>query len=462
MARLTDRQREVLGLIAKGLENKQIGTALALSVATVRTHVATILDVLEVDNRTEAAAAYVEFSAQPAQVATVLERPAITVLPLAALDEEPASRQLAAGLSSDLTSLFARWCWFPVIQNGYESRLPGGQSPAQLGSALGVRFVVSGDVRSRQGGMRVQIRLDDAQTQSCLWTERYYAAVRELFAVEDSLCTAVVAAVYPMLVSRISAVPSDASEPALRAWTLAHEGMLLRARRDAAANCEAGARFIAAIERQPDLVLAHFGLGLVSYDQVLNQFSARSDALVRLSLCAERCMVLAPHAAEGYYLRGRYFQARGEHGLSIHPLEEAIGRNPSFGAAHALLAQAQALLGQGDAGLERIQHAVRIGPRSYGSGLAVVRFVRQEYVEALDAAEQALLITPDYPFVRGLASASAFWLGRIDIAQQHFQELRRSAPTFVPSTFHHNFGAKLDAIERMAAALDVLRSRNAV
>lgn len=457
IALLTGRQREVLELLAKGLSNEQIGIALSLSIATVRTHVAATLKTLEVGNRTEATAAYVAYSAHTGQVAVVLDRPAITVLPLQALDEEPASRQIAVGLSSDLTSLFARWCWFPVVQNGYAPHAPIGQPPAQLGRALGVRFVVSGDVRSRSSGLRIQIRIDDTHTQNCLWTERYDIAMHELFAVEDSLCADIVATAYPMLVARLGLHPIDASDPSLCAWTLAHEGMLLRARREAAASIEASARFVAALERDPALVLAHFGLGLVSYDQVLNQFSAPVQAFERLALCAERCITLAPHAAEGYYLRGRYFQARGERSLAMRTLEEAIGRNPSFGAAHALLAQEQALTGQGDMGLARIRHAVRIGPRSYGSGLAVVHFIRKEYVEALAAAEQALGITPAYPFARGVASASAFWLGRIDTAQGHYQELRRIAPAFVPSTFQHSFGATADAIDRMVAALDKVR-----
>ena len=53
--RLSDRQREVLRLLAAGRSNKQIAQALTLSPATVKAHVAHILGVLGVGNRTEAA-----------------------------------------------------------------------------------------------------------------------------------------------------------------------------------------------------------------------------------------------------------------------------------------------------------------------------------------------------------------------------------------------------------------------
>ena len=53
--RLTDRQREVLKLLAEGVSNKEIARALRLSPATVKAHVAAILAALGTANRTEAA-----------------------------------------------------------------------------------------------------------------------------------------------------------------------------------------------------------------------------------------------------------------------------------------------------------------------------------------------------------------------------------------------------------------------
>ena len=52
---LTPREVEVLRLVARGLGNQQIADALALSEATVRTHVSTILGKLHLATRTQAA-----------------------------------------------------------------------------------------------------------------------------------------------------------------------------------------------------------------------------------------------------------------------------------------------------------------------------------------------------------------------------------------------------------------------
>jgi DNA-binding NarL/FixJ family response regulator len=54
-ADLTSREMEILKMLAKGLTNKQIGTALGISNNTVKNHVNNIIEKLDVSDRTEAA-----------------------------------------------------------------------------------------------------------------------------------------------------------------------------------------------------------------------------------------------------------------------------------------------------------------------------------------------------------------------------------------------------------------------
>jgi two-component system NarL family response regulator len=52
---LTGREQDVLRLLARGITNREIGAALGIGEATVKTHVTSILSKLDLTNRTEAA-----------------------------------------------------------------------------------------------------------------------------------------------------------------------------------------------------------------------------------------------------------------------------------------------------------------------------------------------------------------------------------------------------------------------
>ena len=58
--KLTTREKEVLDHLAKGLINKELASALRLSVATVRTHVQNIYEKLQVNTRIEAVNMYLK------------------------------------------------------------------------------------------------------------------------------------------------------------------------------------------------------------------------------------------------------------------------------------------------------------------------------------------------------------------------------------------------------------------
>ena len=53
LSNLTDREKEVLTMVAKGLNNKEISSALFISEATVKTHVSNLMSKLEMRDRVE-------------------------------------------------------------------------------------------------------------------------------------------------------------------------------------------------------------------------------------------------------------------------------------------------------------------------------------------------------------------------------------------------------------------------
>lgn len=446
----------MLELLAKGLTNDEIGSVLGISPLTVRSHVTGVLENLHVSNRTEAAALFASHEARSERVSEILARPAVAVLAFRPLTDDPQATALARGFAQDIWTLFARWTWFPVLSDVPFAPGPAG-APTTDGRQSGARFLVHGALARHGSAWRLTAVLDDASTGRCLWTERYDFPQARQFEVYETLCESVVATAHAVLESQIMRlVPHADRVEDLDAWGFAHHGLDLERRRDEVSNRQAMEFFLLALEREPTLVLAHFGLGLCRYDQALNQWGRVGTAVDGLLSCARHCLELAPHAAEGFFLLGRALSAQGDLVGASTSVREAIGRNPSFAPAHALLAQILLAMGRTEEGLVRMKHAVRLGPKAYVAGAAWASFLNGDHAEALASAERALATTPGYVFARLVAVASAWRLGRADDAALHARWLSQREAAFSAGTFLSMFGRRSEGVREFYEAIEAV------
>ena len=69
----------------------------------------------------------------------------------------------------------------------------------QIGDELGVGYVVEGSVRKDGDHVRIAAQLIDVATGSHFWAERYDRDLTDVFAVQDEITQAIVAAIEPQL-----------------------------------------------------------------------------------------------------------------------------------------------------------------------------------------------------------------------------------------------------------------------
>src|SRR5205814_2682320 len=133
-------------------------------------------------------------------VLSPLDRPAIAVLPFTNMSEEPEQEYFSDGISEDVVTALSKLRWFYVIARN-SSFVYKGKSVhlKQIGKELGVGYVVEGSVRKDGERVRITAQLNDVATGSHIWAERYDRGLADVFAVQDEITQAIVAAIEPQL-----------------------------------------------------------------------------------------------------------------------------------------------------------------------------------------------------------------------------------------------------------------------
>ena len=112
-------------------------------------------------------------------------------------------------------SALSKLRWFDVVARNSSFAYKGkAVHLSQIGEELGVGYVVEGSVRKDGDHVRITAQLNDVVTGSHLWAERYDRNLADVFAVQDEITQAVVAA------DRAAAsMPRKISAPAARRRT---------------------------------------------------------------------------------------------------------------------------------------------------------------------------------------------------------------------------------------------------
>jgi TolB-like protein len=128
------------------------------------------------------------------------DKPSIAVLPFANLSGDPEQEYFSDGIADDIITELSRSHSLLVIARNSSFTYRGRSVDVrQVARELGVRYLLEGSVR--RGGPRVRVvaQLIDAGTGNHIWAERYDRALQDVFAVQDEITAAVVAAILPVV-----------------------------------------------------------------------------------------------------------------------------------------------------------------------------------------------------------------------------------------------------------------------
>jgi adenylate cyclase len=354
------------------------------------------------------------------------DRPSIAVLPFQNMSGDPEQDYFCDGIVEDIITNLSRIRWIFVIARNssfiYKDKTPDVRT---VGRELGVRYVLEGSVRKAGDRVRITCQLVEAATGAHLWAERYDRSLDDVFALQDAITLAVVAAIEPSLraaeieqVKRKRPESLDAYDLVLRALPEVYTGMP-----PGAAN---GLTFIErALVLEPNYALAH---GLASW--------AHEIQFVRGGMREEnrRGAIDHAHAAIAYGRSDPMALTFGSVAIVEHDrktafdaFEEAVTLCPSCAPAYIFGSCSLSFAGKAERAIDWGEQAVRLSPFdplryiAY-HGISVGNFHLGRYEEAANTARKAVQ-APGFSFSYALLAAALARLGRLEEAQAAVAQL---------------------------------------
>ena len=358
------------------------------------------------------------------------EKASIAVLPLANESGDPGQQYFSDGISEELISALSQFPGLKVIGRTSAFQFRDSKEDSRtIGAKLGVTHLLEGSVRRSGDTVRVLAELIETDDGSTKWSERYDRPYKEIFALQDEITRAVVAALRTRLLPGEHAQAQGERPPSgnLEAYNALLQGKF-HSRRNTngdlpkaieyltrateidpdyalawselgqawvflGANAlrgeperEAYAKSHLAVDRAlalaPDLAAAHIGRGFVLMIADLNWRGGEAEF--------RRALELAPNDAEAQHSLAILLGALGEAQQAIDLTRRALIAEPLRSNSYVWLAWYEARLNRLDEAERAIRRGIELQPNNTGTYviLATIEVMRGNAPAALAAAEQ--------------------------------------------------------------------------
>lgn len=382
-----------------------------------------------------------DFDAE-ADVAPVLEpsarrfgRPSIAVMTFENLDTEGAGGRVHEGIAENIVFALGRFRSLDVVVRSTNISYKGSDAPISgVADELGARYLIQGSVRAVNGRIRITAALIDGPNERLLWSERFDAKIGDIFEVEDEIAAAVIAKIYPRVLSAEADFAAREDVGIHDSW-----GYLMRARShlwrfNRADVGHARSLLHSAIESDPDNSLALTDLAGIHLVEAIYGWSESPAETIGLAYkTAQRSLALESEDAWTHVVLGAIEVCMNRHDDGIRRIENAVELNPYLASAHGFLGLARALAGDTVLAIEAAERAMRLSPRDqflfvWFLALACAAFVDERYADTVTWARRIIQERPDFPSGYRLLAASYGQMGDVAQARSVVADILRLVP----------------------------------
>jgi adenylate cyclase len=369
------------------------------------------------------------------------DKPSIAVLPFLNMTGDPEQDYFTDGITEDIITELSRFhSLFVIARNSSFSYKGKSPDVRQVGRDLGVRYVLEGSIRRSSDRIRVTGQLIDTLTGNHIWAERYDRVLEDIFAVQEELTRAIVAAIAPQIegterlkASRLRPRNLSAYEMAVQAWAHAMDGHD-KADRSVLEQSIREAKEALAID--PNSVGALHALAFShGFAFFLGMAADREHTLQEALWATARAIELDSEDALGYALRGlgaMHLSQWDRYPEALADARRAHDMNPNDTFVLRVLGSLEARAGEPERAIEQLQQVLRLNPRdprSYMTHgvLASACFIAKRYADAIAWASRALRERPQLVPAHIYVVLDLVGLGEIGKAKAAFETLQKVA-----------------------------------
>jgi adenylate cyclase len=413
--------------------------------------------------------------AEPVQVYKVLEgadralRPAeagrakisVAVLPFANMSGDVEQEYFSDGITEDVITDLSKVSTLHVLSRNTVFTFKGKPvEVTRIGKQLNVSHVVEGSVRRAGGRVRITAQLIDASNDSHVWAERYDRDLNDVFALQDEISQAIVAALKVKLMPAEKKAIETRSTHNPEAYQLYLLGRHYRWQRTLK-NFEIAVRFCrSALEIDADYARAW---ALLAVCQAEQHEMGRSEETGLPA--AERALALDTSLAEAHAAKARILAEHGRYDEALAAHEISLRLEPDSFDVRYNFARTCFRLGRHEAAIEHYERAAQLLETDYVPlGLAAMSYEalgrHEECISAtrrsLERVEREIAVHPDNAnaLVTGVNALAR--LGEKDRAKQW--ALRAQAIEPDDPQARYNLACALAQMNEPERALDLLES----
>ena len=340
----------------------------------------------------------------PPTAAVEIVKPSVAVLPFHNLSADAENDYFSAGMTEEIISKLSRIDGLEVAsRSSVASFTDQARDVQQIGSDLGVRYLLDGSVRRAGDRVRVSAQLVDGETGRNLWSEDFDGSLEDVFAMQEQTALTIAERLNLELSPEEERSVQKRATENVAAYDAYLRGMALSREWGVRARLEqAIEQFETALEHDPNYAAALAGIAFVESDMYRN-FDTSEERIQRAEGYAQRAVELDPTMPD-----------------ASHALALIAGNRFDYNRAAELLLD-----------------TVRLAPKEarYWDNLSWTLAYKTppDGQGSVDAAWEAIKLQPHFP-------GAYYHLGRGLIAMGRFEEARQAFETMIEQD--PDFGAR--------------------